>query len=68
MKEEVRAGRGWGQVMRGLVGHRGDLGFYPKGGRRPGGLWAKQEWDLGDMFKSSRSRSWGPGRWLFPYL
>ena len=28
-REDWRAGRGWGQVVQGLVGCREDLGFYP---------------------------------------
>ena len=45
--EEVRAGRGWGQVAQGLVGLLGlreDFGFYPEGGGSPGGLWGGKAW------------------------
>ena len=45
--EEVRAGRGWGQVAQGLVGLVGlreDFGFYPEGGGSPGGLWGGKAW------------------------
>lgn len=52
-REEVRAGRGQGQVMQGLVSPREDLGFYPKGGGTPGGLWAEEEQDLTQVLTST---------------
>lgn len=44
-REDVRAGRGQGQEVQGLVDIREDLGFYPQGGGSPGGLWAEEGWD-----------------------
>lgn len=38
----MRAGKGQGQFVQGLVGIGEDLGFYPEGGRNPGGLWAEE--------------------------
>lgn len=52
----------------GICGLREDLGFYPEGGGNPEGLWAEEGQDPSDIPKSSRSRSWGPGRWLFPFV
>lgn len=49
----MRAGRGQGQVMQGLVGSREDLGFYPKGDGSPGGLWAGEKQDLIQVLTST---------------
>lgn len=55
------------QVWQGLVGHREDLGFYPKGGGKPRELWAGEGWDLlrcsqapsGGCCSEDRLRGWG---------
>ena len=58
----VRAGRGWGQVVQGLVGLGEDLGFYPQGGGSPGGLWAEEgpETPQKDKIAQEQVRSWVP--------
>lgn len=41
-REDMKAQRKWRQVMQDLVGRGEDLGFSPKEGRHPGGLWAEE--------------------------
>ena len=50
-REEGRAGRGLGRSS-GACGLERGLGFYPKGGGSPGGLWAEEGRDLSQVFKA----------------
>ena len=45
-REEVRAGRGQGQVVQDIMDPVEDLGFYSQEGGSNGGLWAEEGWDL----------------------
>lgn len=49
--EEVRAGKGQGRSGRPCE-WRGGLGLLPRGRRSPGGLWAKEGWDLTQVLQA----------------
>lgn len=58
-REDMKAQRKWRQVMQDLVGRGEDLGFSPKEGRHPGGLWAEGGHHLTSSVCSEKDRLLG---------